>query len=87
MSNNAILKLFNLEDYKREPKVENNFYQKDILSVSQFTKDDLDYIFMRADEMAEMSRQWGTCDLLKRYTLACVYNPAQTSSSLSHMQH
>ncbi len=82
MSNNAILKLFNLEDYKREPKVENNFYQKDILSVSQFTKDDLDYIFMRADEMAEMSGQWGTCDLLKRYTLACVfYEPSTRTSS------
>ncbi len=82
MSINAIPKLFNFESHKREPKVVNGFYQRDILSVSQFSKDDLDYIFARADEMAEMSRRWGTCDLLKGYTLACVfYEPSTRTSS------
>jgi len=74
--------LFNLDTHKREPKIINGFYQQDILSVSQFTKEDLAYIFTRADEMAEMSNRWGTCDLLKGYTLACVfYEPSTRTSS------
>ena len=82
MLSNSRLKLFDFETHKREPKFMNGFYQKDVLSVSQFSKDDLDYIFARADEMAEMSRRWGTCDLLKGYTLACVfYEPSTRTSS------
>ncbi len=74
--------LFNLDERRREPKFANGFYQKDIISVTQFSKDDLDYIFSRADEMAEMSRRWGTCELLKGYTLACLfYEPSTRTSS------
>ena len=82
MTKNALSPLFNLKDHQREPKFTNSFYQKDIVSVTQFTKDDLDYIFSRTDEMAEMSRRWGTCELLKGYTLACVfYEPSTRTSS------
>lgn len=82
MLSNSRSKLFDFETHKREPKFMNGFYQKDVLSVSQFSKADLDYIFVRADEMAEMSRRWGTCDLLKGYTLACVfYEPSTRTSS------
>jgi len=74
--------LFDFADQVREPKFRNGFFQKDILSVSQFSMEDLDYIFARADEMAEMSERWGTCDLLRGYTLACVfYEPSTRTSS------
>lgn len=82
MTKQPLPPLFNLSSQAREPKFINGFYQKDILSVSQFTKDDLAYIFTRADEMAAMSKQWGASDLLKGYTLACVfYEPSTRTSS------
>jgi len=82
MDNTGLTPLFNLESSERKPLFTNGFFQKDILSVSQFSKDDLDYIFSRANEMLEMSRRWGTCDLLKGYTLACVfYEPSTRTSS------
>ena len=82
MSHNKIQPLFDLEKYHREPRFKNGFYQKDILSVDQFSKRDLDYIFARTDEMSQMAIRWGTCDLLKDYTLACVfYEPSTRTSS------
>jgi carbamoyl-phosphate synthase/aspartate carbamoyltransferase/dihydroorotase/carbamoyl-phosphate synthase/aspartate carbamoyltransferase len=82
MTQISIPSLFNLDDRTREPKFTNGFYQKDIISVSEFTHDDLEHIFTRADEMFEMSRRWGTCELLKGYTLACVfYEPSTRTSS------
>ncbi len=82
MAEKSLTPLFNLNDHKREPKFTNGFYQKDIISVTQFSHDDLEYIFSRTDEMLEMSRQWGTCGLLKDYTLACVfYEPSTRTSS------
>lgn len=82
MTQNSIPRLFNLDDRTREPIFTNGFYQKDVISVSEFTHDDLEYIFTRTDEMFEMSRRWGTCELLKGYTLACVfYEPSTRTSS------
>lgn len=82
MDLNNLAPLFNLEDHQRKPRFTNNFYQKDILSVSQFSKPDLDYLFERAYEMIAMTERWGTCDLLKGYTLACVfYEPSTRTSS------
>lgn len=82
MEQKSLSPLFNLDTFQRGPKNANGFYQQDILSVSQFSKDDLHYIFERADEMAQMSDRWGTCDLLKAYTLACVfYEPSTRTSS------
>ena len=74
--------LFKLDKYQRAAKFESPFYQQDILSVNQFSKDKIDYIFHRADEMMGMCRRRGTCDLLKDYTLACVfYEPSTRTSS------
>lgn len=74
--------LFNLDDYARAAKTTNGFYQKDILTVDQFSREDLEYIFTRADEMSHMASRWGTCNLLKDYTLACVfYEPSTRTSS------
>ena len=75
-------KLFDLDNMKQEPKIKNGLYQKDILSVNQFDKESLSYIFSRAEEMAEMVEKVGTCDLLKGYLQACVfYEPSTRTSS------
>lgn len=75
-------KLFNFEGKKREPKFKNGFYHKDVLSVDQFDRDSLSYIFTRSEEMAEMVNKVGTCDLLKDYIQACVfYEPSTRTSS------
>ncbi len=58
------------------------FYGKDILSVSQFGKADLDYIFAVAKEMRAMVERVGTFDLLKGKILANLfYEPSTRTSS------
>lgn len=58
------------------------FYGQDILSVKQFTKADLDYIFGVAHEMSEMVARVGTFDLLKGKILANLfYEPSTRTSS------
>ena len=58
------------------------FYGKDILSVSQFSRDDLEYIFGVAHEMREMVERVGTFDLLKGKILANLfYEPSTRTSS------
>ncbi len=82
MNQVALPKLFDLEKMTRQPKIKNGFYQKDILSVDQFDKDTLSYIFTRSEEMAAMSEKVGRCDLLKGYIQACVfYEPSTRTSS------
>lgn len=83
MNQIALPKLFDLENIQREPKIMNGFYQKDILSVDQFDKESLSYIFTRSEEMAEMVAKAGTCDLLKRYVQACVFYEPSTRTSAS----
>ncbi|MEE4607851.1 MAG: aspartate carbamoyltransferase [Desulfobacteraceae bacterium] len=58
------------------------FYGQDILSVKQFTKPDLEYIFGVAHEMSEMVARIGTFDLLKGKILANLfYEPSTRTSS------
>jgi aspartate carbamoyltransferase len=58
------------------------FYGKDILSVKQFNKPDLKYIFAVAHEMSEMVARVGTFDLLKGKILANLfYEPSTRTSS------
>ena len=58
------------------------WYGQDILSVKQFTHDDLDYIFGVAHEMREMVARVGTFDLLKGKILANLfYEPSTRTSS------
>ncbi|HEX7975102.1 MAG TPA: aspartate carbamoyltransferase [Anaerolineales bacterium] len=58
------------------------FYGKDILSVKQFSRSDLDYIFGVAHEMSEMVERVGTFDLLKGKILANLfYEPSTRTSS------
>ncbi len=57
-------------------------YGKHILSVSQFSRDDLDQIFVVAAEMRTMVQRIGTFDLLKGKVLACLfYEPSTRTSS------
>jgi aspartate carbamoyltransferase len=58
------------------------FYGKDILSVKQFTRSDLAYIFGVAHEMREMVARVGSFDLLKGKILANLfYEPSTRTSS------
>src|SRR5512136_2790142 len=58
------------------------FYGKDILSVKQFVREDLEYIFGVAHEMREMVTRVGSFDLLKGKILASLfYEPSTRTSS------
>lgn len=58
------------------------FYGKDILSVSQFDREQLNYIFDVAHEMYEMVARVGSFDLLKGKILANLfYEPSTRTSS------
>jgi len=58
------------------------WYGKDILSVKQFTREDLEYIFAVAHEMRVMVERVGTFDLLKGKILANLfYEPSTRTSS------
>ena len=58
------------------------FYGKDILSVKQFNRSDLDYIYGVAHEMHEMVSRVGSFDLLKGKILANLfYEPSTRTSS------
>jgi len=64
------------------PNLTSGFYGQDIISVRQFTRDNLDYIFGVADEMRAVVRRVGSTDLLKGHVLACVfYEPSTRTSS------
>lgn len=59
------------------------WYGKDILSVKQFTPEDLDKIFGVAHEMREMVERVGTFDLLKGKILANLFYEPSTRTSAS----
>jgi aspartate carbamoyltransferase len=64
------------------PNLENEFYGKDIISVSQFTRDNLEHIFGVAEEMRAIVKRVGSTDLLKGTVLACLfYEPSTRTSS------
>jgi len=63
-------------------KQDARFYGKDILSVKQFARNDLEYVFSVAREMEEMVRRVGSFDLLKGKILANLfYEPSTRTSS------
>jgi carbamoyl-phosphate synthase/aspartate carbamoyltransferase/dihydroorotase/carbamoyl-phosphate synthase/aspartate carbamoyltransferase len=55
----------------------------DILSVDQFDREQLSYIFTRAREMREMVRRVHGTDLLKGQVLACLFYEPSTRTSAS----
>jgi carbamoyl-phosphate synthase/aspartate carbamoyltransferase/dihydroorotase/carbamoyl-phosphate synthase/aspartate carbamoyltransferase len=76
-------KLFNYDEMTEKTSNGNGLTNMDILSVNQFNRDMLDYIFTRADEMSEMVERVGACDLLKGYVLACMFYEPSTRTSAS----
>ncbi len=64
------------------PNLTSGFYGQDIISVRQFNRDNLSYIFGVADEMRAVVKRVGSTDLLKGHVLACVfYEPSTRTSS------
>jgi aspartate carbamoyltransferase len=64
-------------DHKNAP-----WYGKDIISVKQFSREDLEYVFAVAHEMHDMVDHVGTFDLLKGKILANLfYEPSTRTSS------
>ncbi len=61
------------------------FYQMDILSVSQFSREDLEYIFGVAKEMRSIVERVGTFDLLKGKILANLFYEPSTRTSSSFL--
>jgi carbamoyl-phosphate synthase/aspartate carbamoyltransferase/dihydroorotase/carbamoyl-phosphate synthase/aspartate carbamoyltransferase len=75
--------LFNLEEMVNGKKHGNGLTGTDILSVSQFDAEKLEYIFARAREMQEMVRRVGGTELLKGRVLACFFYEPSTRTSAS----
>ncbi|MCA9866842.1 MAG: hypothetical protein KC410_10175, partial [Anaerolineales bacterium] len=80
--------LFNLQEL--EAKLNGNGRARangltgwDILSVDQFDRDKLAYIFGRAEEMREMVERVHGVDLLKGRVLACLFYEPSTRTSAS----
>jgi aspartate carbamoyltransferase catalytic subunit len=64
------------------PNLESGFYGQDIISVRQFSRENLAHIFGISDEMRAIVKRIGSSDLLKGHVLACVfYEPSTRTSS------
>lgn len=63
----------------------NGFYGQDILSVSQFNRSSLDYIFGVAHEMQVLVERFGSADLLQGKILANLFYEPSTRTSSSFM--
>ena len=82
MSVKELAPLFNFDEIEESPFLGNGLTGKDILSVNQFDRDKLDYIFARAREMREMVERVGGVNLLNGRVLACLfYEPSTRTSS------
>ncbi len=74
--------LFNYDELPQKPLLGNGMAGMDILSVQQFDREMLRFIFARAREMREMVRRVGEVDLLKGNVLtALFYEPSTRTSS------
>lgn len=74
--------LFDYTTFPQRPTTDGPLNGADILSVSQFDRDKIEYIFARAREMREMVHKAGTSDLLGDKVAACIfYEPSTRTSS------
>ncbi|MFN2285813.1 MAG: hypothetical protein ACK2UQ_15450, partial [Anaerolineae bacterium] len=60
-------KLFDFGTMLQKTVSTNGLAGQDIISVNQFDRDKLAYIFTRSHEMRELVERVGGCDLLKGY--------------------
>ncbi|MBN1219170.1 MAG: aspartate carbamoyltransferase [Anaerolineae bacterium] len=79
----SLAPLFDLQNIARVLITGNGLAGQDILSVSQFDRETLSYIFGRAREMREMVKKIGGADLLKGYVLTCLFYEPSTRTSAS----
>ncbi len=78
----SLPKLFNFDEMESHQGYTNGLTGMDVLSVDQFDREKLSYIFHRAHEMRELVERVGACDLLHGYVLACLfYEPSTRTSS------
>ncbi|MBE7470189.1 MAG: aspartate carbamoyltransferase [Anaerolineae bacterium] len=75
--------LFNFENLVKPVHHSNGLTGQDIISVSQFDRARLAYIFSRAHEMREMVGRVGSTDLLRGFILACLFYEPSTRTSAS----
>lgn len=76
-------RLFDFDKMPRRATISNGLTGQDILSVKQFDRERLAYIFGRAHEMREMVERVGACDLLYGHVLACLFYEPSTRTSAS----
>lgn len=76
-----------LKDVDRMPAdhQHNGFYGQDIISVSQFNRSSLDYIFGVAHEMRVLVERFGSADLLQGKLLANLFYEPSTRTSSSFL--
>jgi len=65
--------------------VDNGFYGQDVISVRQFSREKLAYIFSVADEMRTLVRRFGSADLLSGKVLANLFYEPSTRTASSFM--
>jgi aspartate carbamoyltransferase catalytic subunit len=63
----------------------NPFLYKDVLSVTQFSREDLDYLFDLARTMRRLVSHAGGVDLLRGYVLAAIFYEPSTRTSSSFL--
>ncbi len=74
--------LFDLDAMEPVQRNSNGLTGQDVLSVAQFDREKLEYVFARAREMRAMVGKIGGTDLLKGHVLACLfYEPSTRTSS------
>lgn len=74
--------LFDFDSLPSETTTPGLFTGKDIISVAQFDRDSLRYLFARAREMRTLVERVGSADLLKGRVMACLfYEPSTRTSS------
>lgn len=76
-------RLFNYDQMTLKKDNGNSLTGHDILSVDQFDRDALSYVFTRSQEMRELVERVGGCDLLKGHVLACLFYEPSTRTSAS----
>jgi carbamoyl-phosphate synthase/aspartate carbamoyltransferase/dihydroorotase/carbamoyl-phosphate synthase/aspartate carbamoyltransferase len=83
MITDSLEPLFNFEELVVPPLIGNGLTGQDIISVDQFDREKLSYVFRRAREMREMVERVGATDLLKGHVLTCLFYEPSTRTSAS----
>lgn len=76
-------RLFDLDAMTVPEGHPNGMTGQDIISVDQFDREKLSYLFHRSHEMREMVERVGSCDLLREAILACLFYEPSTRTSAS----